>query len=370
MQRVLDLDLDAFAYGSEYWLSRDAPRLDPEEYPPWELDKVVAFLESQCLLSRPLPGFVVEHHGELFCRWRDAIDEGLLVPPFHVTHVDAHADLGQRDSGFIYLLTELLHQPLEARRKPKVGHDGLGDGNYLAFAIANRWISELTYAIGGRYEGLDDEVDYAWTPVDLLWLLFEDFDPETRTIRLPVLEARNLHEHPGSREHLKPLSLEPPVSFSWEECRHFVAAGPYDVICLAGSPAYTSKGSGCHLRRDPSPLHRREADGCIGRLLGHCVADDKEDAPHVTRRAMPHSNDPQSVHHPTTPCPRGRPYRVTPHAMQILASSSRAVGKPIAMPVAPRARSARPRELRPWLRARSARPNRTAARSKSWSSSR
>jgi len=57
MQRILDLDLDAFVYGSEHLRSRDAPRLDPAEHPPWELSKVVDFLESKCLLRGPLPGF-------------------------------------------------------------------------------------------------------------------------------------------------------------------------------------------------------------------------------------------------------------------------------------------------------------------------
>ncbi len=157
MQRILDLDLDAFVYGSEHLRSRDAPRLDPAEHPPWELSKVVDFLESKCLLRGPLPGFAVEHHGEPFFRWRDAIGRGLLRPLFYVTHVDTHADLGLGDCGYIYLLTELLNEPVEARRDVKVGDDGLGDGNYLAFAVANRWISQLAYVIGGRWEDLEDD---------------------------------------------------------------------------------------------------------------------------------------------------------------------------------------------------------------------
>jgi hypothetical protein len=38
-------------------------------------------------LTGRLPGLVVEHHGELFARWRDAIDAAILHAPFHVTHV-------------------------------------------------------------------------------------------------------------------------------------------------------------------------------------------------------------------------------------------------------------------------------------------
>lgn len=243
MQRVLDVDLDAFVYGSEHWRNSDAPRLDEEEYPPWEVSKVLTFLESQCLVAEPLPGFAVEHHGELFFRWRDAIDAGLLRPPFHVTHVDAHADLGLGDYGYFYLLSELLHDPIEGRRDPKVGDDGLGDGNYLAFAIANQWISELTYAIGGRYENSDDEMGHPWTPGDLLVYLFENFDPATRTIRLPVLEVRNLRENLISPQQLRPVSFEPPVPFHWTLLQQFQAQEPYDVICLARSPAFTPESA-------------------------------------------------------------------------------------------------------------------------------
>lgn len=192
LRRVLDIDLDAFVYGSEDGRARDDPRLDEEVHPPWDVGKVLAFVRRNCGLSRPLPGFAVEHHGELFFRWRDAIETGLLAPPVHVTHVDAHADLGTGDGGLEYLLTELLHEPPCRRHSPRTGDDGLGDGNYLAYAIANRWIDDVTYVIGGRYV---DFMNYPWLPGDLLPPLFENFDLTTRTIRLPVFERRHLREN-------------------------------------------------------------------------------------------------------------------------------------------------------------------------------
>jgi hypothetical protein len=236
VQRVLDLDLDAFVYGSEDGRGRDDPRLDEDVHPPWDLSKVLSFLRSNCGLSGPLPGFAVEHHGELFFRWRDAIEKGLLDPGFHVTHVDAHADLGTGDFGFDYLLTELLHERPQNRHSPKTGDDGLADGNYLAFAIANRWIDDLTYVIGGRYE---DFMDYPWLPGDLLPHLFEDFDLETRRIRLPTLEPRNLRENLCGTALLEPVALEPPVPFDWLLWHEFEATEPFDLICLARSPSFT-----------------------------------------------------------------------------------------------------------------------------------
>jgi hypothetical protein len=243
MQRVLDLDLDAFVYGAEHSRERDAPRLDVEKHPPWDLSKVLSFLGSNCGLSGPLPGFAVKHHGELFFRWRDAIDSRLLVPPFEVVHVDAHADLGFGDCGYMYLLTELLRESMEARRDPRIGDDALGDGNYLSFAIAAGWLSKLKYVIGGRWEDADHEMTYAWQPGDLLPYIFENFDLWTRTIRLPTLEPQNLRENLGSTDRLRPLALEPPVPFDWMLWDQFHAAEPFDLICLARSPAYTPEAS-------------------------------------------------------------------------------------------------------------------------------
>ena len=116
-------------------------RLDSDEYPPWSRDEALAFLHDRCKLTDPLPGFVVENHGELFEQWAAAIDAGKLMPPLSVAHVDAHADLGLGDIGYVYLLTELLFLPVEERRSPRAG--AVTDGNWLAFAIASRWISDL-----------------------------------------------------------------------------------------------------------------------------------------------------------------------------------------------------------------------------------
>lgn len=82
MQRILDLDLDFFLSGAAILRGPDDGRLDGADFPPWPLEEVLAFLNDQCGLREPLPGFVVENHGELFSRWREAIDAGLLTGPF------------------------------------------------------------------------------------------------------------------------------------------------------------------------------------------------------------------------------------------------------------------------------------------------
>jgi UPF0489 domain len=150
VDRVFDIELEFFLHDTAIWNRSDGPRLDPEEFGVRDHEKAMLFLTSQCGLADPLPGAAVEHHDEAFYRWREAIDAGVLQPPFEVVHVDAHADLGLGDAGYEYLFSELLRRPVEHQRAPVTGDRGLGAGNYLAFAIACRWIAILTFVVGGR----------------------------------------------------------------------------------------------------------------------------------------------------------------------------------------------------------------------------
>lgn len=113
MTRILDVDLDFFLHGVAHWRQAGSGRLDAADYPPWTREDALAFLEERCNLRTPLPGIVVENHGELFERWGRAIDDGRLALPVSVTHVDAHSDLGLGDATYITLLTELLFLPVE-----------------------------------------------------------------------------------------------------------------------------------------------------------------------------------------------------------------------------------------------------------------
>lgn len=241
--RILDIDLDFFVEGTASDRDPEDDRLDADEFPPWELDRAIAFLEDRCLLSDKRPGFVVEDHSDLFYLWGEAIERGQLQAPFHVTHVDAHADLGQGDSAWTYIVTELLFKPVEdryrallERRLPReglhaFGHDALGDGNWLAFALACHWIDELIHVFNGEgNEGL--------RPGDIFTYWLKDFDRFANEIELPAAKNTNrLRDHqdrPGEVEH-----FEPPIPFQVSGYGPFRARAPFDVVCLTRSPAFT-----------------------------------------------------------------------------------------------------------------------------------
>jgi hypothetical protein len=230
--RILDIDLDLFVHGVEYFRNSTDERLDPEDFPSWSVADAVAFLTNRCGIRDRLPGFVVEHHGELFGRWRDAIGAGRLRTPFHVTHADAHADLGMGDSGYVYLMTSLLYSRPDDRRFPDGGEHGhVSDGNYLAFAVACRWISDLVYVshTGGRG--------------DVLPHLMERFDQDAAHIQLAAVSESDLRANCVTPQNLKPDHLEPPVPFSSSACHEFHADEPFDVVCLARSPGFTPPDS-------------------------------------------------------------------------------------------------------------------------------
>jgi len=229
VSRVLDLDLDFFVNGAAHWRA-DEGRLDPDEFPPWAVDEAITFLQERCGLDAPLPGLVVENHGELFRLWRSAIQRGQLLPPFHVTHVDAHADLGLGDSGYMHLMTEILYREPEDRLEPREGQRGLGDGNYLAFAIACRWVSDLIYVYND--EGGNDLMTYH----------MEGFDPRAGHIQLKAMNKPEIEKLLGllvREEGIKVDRLEPLVPFRHGCWREFEADQPFDFICLARSPSYT-----------------------------------------------------------------------------------------------------------------------------------
>lgn len=228
MTRILDLDLDFFLEEAAHWRDAGSGRLDPEDYPPWSRDDALAFLRDRCKLTDPLPGFVVENHGELFPLWSAAIDAGQLTPPLSVTHVDAHADLGLGDATYFFLLTELLFLPVEDRVDPAAGE--VNDGNWLAFAVACRWLSDLTYVRNGA--------DGERRPGDLFPYYMENFDLDASNLELNAMTREQLERRLHDQEYTI-ASVEPKVPLRHMSWGEFTASEPFDVICLARSPDYT-----------------------------------------------------------------------------------------------------------------------------------
>jgi len=243
MHVVLDIDLDFFV----------SPRaLLPqwsERMPQGEVQDVAStsdcrrFLEQQCNLNpgRKLTGHAVRLHHEAFHVWRDWINAGKICQPFTVIHVDAHADLGLGESGYVYLLTDLLGLPVPQRNRPDEGPCGMNEANYLAFAVANRWISELIYVAAPTVTpDRDLATPNAWMPNDLPRVLFHRHDPRTGYLELKHYATKKdaVSAACGRDRDVAEVACEPRIPFRAMRASEFSFAG-FSHMIVAQSPRYT-----------------------------------------------------------------------------------------------------------------------------------
>lgn len=221
MQRVLDIDLDFF-------LADCCPLAEPGERPvlkghePWTAEAVRAFVENDLLLSRerPIPGRVFPTHDGALVYWKELVDADILQPPFHVTHVDAHSDLGIGYPGPGYVLYNVLSLPpcrrMELDRFYR--ERKLDEANYLLFALAARIVASL------------DNVRRPFSRSDVPPQLLA---PDGLHMRLPQ-SFPELFERINGPEPLIPYC-------EYKEDGSFRAAAPYDFVSLAISPRYAPR---------------------------------------------------------------------------------------------------------------------------------
>lgn len=195
-------------------------RPSPHGHMPWDAGAVAAFLESQCGLSAtvPTPGAVFPTHDGALRFWQARMAEGTLAAPFHVTHVDAHSDLGIGHPGPGYVLNGVLPQLVDKRADLSRYYalHQLDEANYLLFALAFRWLSSL------------DNVRSPKSRQDIPQALLA---PERADcIQLSSFASRLMEEKNG-REPLIPFSV-------YADYRTFQCDEPFDFVTLAISPRY------------------------------------------------------------------------------------------------------------------------------------
>lgn len=221
MQRVLDIDLD-------YFLADCCPLAEPGRRPdllghePWEARTVRDFLEENCLLSRdhPIPGRTFMTHDGALRFWAELMERNELRPPFHVTHVDAHSDLGIGHPGPGYVLYNVLSLPPDRRLELErfYREKKLDEANYLLFALAARLIGSL--------ENVRRPFSRADVPAQIL-------TQDGAHIRLPQFFP-DLFERKNGKEPLIQYR-------AYTADGSFHAAAPYNFMSLAISPRYAPR---------------------------------------------------------------------------------------------------------------------------------
>jgi hypothetical protein len=153
VQTVLSIDVDYFAPPTVYLPPKSRPEPDKHKVRP--LKNVEEFLRAKCHLSKrnKVKGLAARDHDAAFPAIANWIKDGELQPGFRLAHIDAHADLGLADAGYSETVEDVLHRSVEDRSQ---NLKYLEIGNWLAYAIANRWIGEIMFI--RESNGIDSEL--------------------------------------------------------------------------------------------------------------------------------------------------------------------------------------------------------------------
>ncbi len=246
---LLDIDLDFFVNEIFFDAKTDSTaRVTGETYQPWSIDQTIEFLEHHCLLNpkQKIKGAYFVHHHSVFDYLREIVLEHKNDEvQFNIDHIDGHADLGSGDEGYLYICSELIHRPVKQRYYPQP-HDhyqSLSPGNFLAYALACRWVKSLNYIIH------PDKGN------DVVSIHCKDYEDKSGFLQLKGFSKTHLDEmnkifdglpYEKALAVLKkqiPLFLEPQVPFKMIPYDEFFASDSYDYICITQSPAFTPKAS-------------------------------------------------------------------------------------------------------------------------------
>jgi hypothetical protein len=230
--RVLDLDLDFFLDRVSWRTEPDTARLNSAHYTPWSVDDFRIFVEAHGLTTdSPTPGRVLTHHDEAFYLWRDLIQSGVLTAPFSLTHVDAHSDLGMGDTSYAYIMGELLHHDVPSRAHPD--RSKVSPGNFVAFAAAARWLSEVLFVQHPRQREDRPRSLFAGSDPDSGYLELKKYDPEV--LRQNIFRGR--------ATLTPPIETEPRVLVRFVSALDYVPSTGFDLVLLTQSPDYTPPSS-------------------------------------------------------------------------------------------------------------------------------
>ncbi len=247
--KILDIDMDYFLEKAPHFISQECTNRASEDHKPWNKEKVVDFIENNLGLSKSnkIKGKIVCHHNEALDYWRYLINCKLLEIPFEVIHVDSHADLAFMEvhqqsfiSGNLLGLSVDERSNIENYKNHFEEYYKPGIGDYLLFAIAFRWISNLTYVSNPNEQG-DDYSKF----------IMKNFEESSKVIQLPYNDKYKLKDltycsniERMTQEYLNNSILEPEVPFEIKKnIEDIKYNGDFDFITFCISPNYTPKSA-------------------------------------------------------------------------------------------------------------------------------
>ncbi len=229
MNTVLSIDVDAFV-DPPVTLPESGTRPDEAHHTVARLSEIMAWAKGNLRIVRDVrtPGCVMDEHDEAFRAIRDALGQGLIRAPFRLFNIDAHADLGMGlDGGPLHIFRDVIRRPLEERAANLREGEfcGLSPANWIAYAMANRWIDELVHGAGtGRQ--LNDVPWFYRSGEELLQI------PPIAMDGIDPINHRN--RPPGQIVECD----EPCVAFRRQRFDKVQLDEPPDLLLVCRSPAY------------------------------------------------------------------------------------------------------------------------------------
>ncbi len=231
MQTVLDIDLDFFLDRILYNSDEPKGRPDNRHYKVDTIESAFAFLHEQCGLppKATFPGHCCIHHKEVFFKWKMMICDGILKVPFKVIHIDAHADMGFGNASCTYIAEHFLAKPPEQRKLPLSGGPwAVNNCNFLAYALASRWISHLTYVTHPQYED------------DIQWVHMKDFSSTSGFVQMKLFKIGFTHRLSNPLDVKKlPFKAEPDIPLDVISRSQFRTNTLPDFVFISQSPNYS-----------------------------------------------------------------------------------------------------------------------------------
>jgi hypothetical protein len=140
-----------------------------------------------------------------------------------------------------------LALPPDRRDKPRRAYDAMNAGNYLMFAVANRWVNSLNYVFSWRQpwscnwkSGFNESIKPSvgdCAPGDLFVIHFRNGEWRTKLIELKHCTRAALDASVGRAVLAPVINTEPPVPFDFTPVPDFESTNITHLV-VAQSPTY------------------------------------------------------------------------------------------------------------------------------------
>ena len=180
---ILDIDLDFFLRERYTDNTEIGRRLNIEDYPIWEEEEVISFLENNCGLNTksPIKGKIFERHHELLYY---IMENGLT--DINLYHIDAHEDIHQNH--WIEIMRDYMNLSEDKKNNLDNINIYIDEGNFIVFLVACLKLKSVKYINDFNKHGNN-----------IMGIYFKNLDPREQNLQIGILPI-NYNDIPDIEE--------------------------------------------------------------------------------------------------------------------------------------------------------------------------